>query len=96
MHGHRRGESSANLLGSEGSGKPDDYEHTYGDGFYDHPGPSDATLYDDPERSLPYTKEGPHEAARNYQNFGMPPCTGTLCKMPNQLQIGRILGRRSL
>ena len=65
-HGHRRGDSSINLLQSESTLKVDEYDQ--GDGFYDHAGPSKSNLYDDPERTLPYDKEaGP----KNYQNFGM-------------------------
>lgn len=71
VRGHQRGESSANLLpDGENAHKAEDYEHTYGDGFYDNMGPSQATLYDDPERAVPFEKEG-HSGAHNYQQFGM-------------------------
>ena len=71
MHGHHRGDSSANLLQSESTLRVDEYDH--GDGFYDHSGPSKSNLYDDPERTLPYDKEG---GPKNYQDFGMYTVTG--------------------
>lgn len=65
MRGHQRSESSANLL--QGENTPTREESSHGDGFYDNTGPSKTTLYDDPERALPYDKEG---QTRNYQNLG--------------------------
>ncbi|GJE85705.1 rhomboid family intramembrane serine protease [Phanerochaete sordida] len=68
MTGHRRGDSSANLLQSESVPLGEDHDHSYGDGFYDHAGPSNATLYDDPER-VSLDKEGGAGGAKNYENF---------------------------
>lgn len=65
IHGHRRADSSTNLLQSESTLKVDEYQH--GDGFYDHAGSSQPTLYDDPEGALPHDKEIGNQ---NYQNFG--------------------------
>ncbi|EKM61250.1 uncharacterized protein PHACADRAFT_134676 [Phanerochaete carnosa HHB-10118-sp] len=67
--GHQQSESSSNLLQSESSTRGEDYDHSYGDGFYDHSGPSKSTLYDDPEQSFPFEKEGGIGSTRSYEKF---------------------------
>lgn len=67
--GHQRGESSASLLPEEHAHTSAQYDHPYGDDFYSGRGPSQATLYGDPERASSTGKEARGDAS-TYHQFG--------------------------
>ena len=66
---HSRGESTANLLSHNYDGPSESDLNNTGDSFYDHSGPSRATLYD-PEKSDPEAKQNEYARDRNYQDLG--------------------------
>ena len=70
--GHKRGESSTNLLEKEGSEttKYDDHDASYKDSFYDNAAPSKPSLYDDDvEHNAPRGVDNANRTSR-YQDLG--------------------------
>lgn len=70
--GHKRGESSTNLLPQESSEstKYDEHDTSYKDSFYDNAAPSKANLYDDPDYVAPRDVENVNRTSK-YQDLGM-------------------------